>query len=186
MRNGICSGGIEVPGWGWGLVWFSGFWSFGSGDSLDWITGTRNHEGIYQSGTGSWRCGLGVVWRCSVVGDSVSAFELIAAPSKINRALQNLSLVIFSSIFALKIFAQNLNRYALMYCNRNANATKTNTASQSSRRCSNLNDEPYALRSNLTVLQKSAGRRASRDVTDVQPLSDIDVVSEVHRGVMKI
>lgn len=148
--------------------WESGFWSFGSGNALVWIVGTRNHEGMSQSGTWSWRCGLGGVWRCSVVGDPAFAFAVVAAPSKINRALQNLSLVIFSSIFALKIFAQNLNRYALTYCNRNASVTETNTVSQSSRRCSNLNDdEPYALRSNLTVLQNSVGRRASRGVIDV-------------------
>ena len=137
-----------------------GFGSFGSGNALDWIVGTRNHEGMSQSGTGSWRCGLGGVWRCSVVGDPAFAFAVVAAPSKINRALQ--SLVIFSSIFALKMFAPNLNRYALTYCNRNANATETNTVSQSSRRRSNLNDdEPYAVRSNLTVIQNSIASRCT-------------------------
>ena len=159
-----CSGVVAVRAPVAGEGWGSGVWSLGSGNALDWIVGTRNYEGMSQSGTGSWRCGLGGVWRCRVVvGDPVFAFAVVAAPSKINRALQNLSLVIFSSIFALKIFVPNLNRYALTYCNRNASVTETNTVSQSSLRRSNLlNGELYALRSNLTVLQNSVGRRASR------------------------
>ncbi len=68
------------------------------------------------------------MWSRSV-GDVtvVAVADLVAqssAPSSlrsvINRALQNLSLIIFSSLFVFKIFAHPLNRYALTYCNRNA------------------------------------------------------------------
>ena len=93
--------------------------------------------------------------------------------SVINSPLQILSLVIFRSTFALKIFAQDLNRYALMYCSRNAAVFETisreiDRLSSFSRRRSNLNDEPYALRNNLAVIQKL--------------VSNICVVSDVRRG----
>ena len=128
-----------------------------------------------------------------MVGDPAFAFAVVAAPSKINRALQNLSLVIFSSIFAFKIFAHPLNRYALTYCNRNATETKTvsrdvDRLSSSSRLRSNPKNEPYAFRSNLTVIQKFAEQKASDgdvgDVIDVHAVGNIYVVSGVRRGVI--
>lgn len=144
-----------------------------------------------------WNRGVGVMvmWSPGIVGDSVVAVADTAAHnsaqsssrrslrSVINRTLQNLSLVI-----VLKIFAPNLNRYALTYCNRNVPEMKT--VSQEIRlfsfscRRMNLNDELYALRSNQTVLQKSAGQRISRDVIDVQPVVNIYVVSDVCRSVI--
>ena len=114
----------------------------------------------------------------SVGGVTVAAVADTAAPSSfrvINRPLQilHLDLVIFlfRSTFVLKIFAQDLNRYALI----NAAVFETisreiDRLSSFSRRRNSLNDEFYALRvrSNLAVIQKL--------------ISKICVIYDVRRG----
>ena len=155
-------------------------------DSFDWISGSvlgiQTHGLISRSLI--WNRGVGVpvpvMVSRSVGGVTVAAVADTAAQSSapsslrsaINRQLQILSLVIFRSTFALKIFAQDLNRYALMYCSRNAAVFETisceiDRLSSFSRRRSSLNDEPYAL---IAVIQKL--------------VSKICVVSDVRRGVI--
>ena len=161
---------------------YPGLFLWDSGDSFDWIVGFGNHGVISQSAI--WNRGVGVpgMWSRSVGDVTVAAVTDTAAQSSapsslrsvINRTLQNLSLIIiifiiFSSLFAFKIFARPLNRYALTYCDHNATETKTvsryvDRLSSSSRICSNPKDKPYAFRSNLTVLQKSAEQIASLEM----------------------
>ena len=182
---------------------YPGLFLWDSGDSFGWVVGFGNHGVISQSAI--WNRGVGVpgMWSRSV-GDVTVAVAAVtdtaaqlSAPlslrAVINRTLQNLSLFIFSSLFTFKIFAHPLNRYALTYCNRNATETKTvsrdvDRLSSSSRLRSNPKNEPYAFRSNLTVIQKFAEQKASDgdvgDVIDVHAVGNIYVVSDVRRGVI--
>ena len=154
-------------------------------DSLGWISwsvlGIQTHGLISRSLIWNRVVGVPVMVSRSVGGVTVVAVADTAAQSSapsslrsvINRPIQILNLVIFRSTFALKIFAQDLNRYALMYCSRNAAVFETisreiDRLSSFSHRRSNLNDEPYALRNNLAVIQKL--------------VSKICVVSDVRRG----
>lgn len=168
-----------------------------SGYSFGWMVGFWNHGVISQSVIWNRGVGVPVIWSRSVGDVAVAVPCSTAAQSSlrsvINRTLQNLSLIIFSSLFAFKIFAHPLNRYALTYCNRNATETKTvsrdvDRLSSSSRLRSNPKNEPYAFRSNLTVIQKSAEQKASDgdvgDVIDVHAVGNIYVVSGVRRGVI--
>ena len=155
---------------------------------IRWIAGTmvtRTHGFLWSRGVGvpgMWSRSVGDVTVVVVVTVVVAPSSLRSA---INRALQFLSLVISSSLFALKIFAHPLNCYALMYYSCNVIVIETvSRLSSSSLRRSLLNYEPYAFRSNLTVLQNSAGQRISGDVIDVQPVGNINVVSDVRRGVI--
>ena len=176
---------------------YPGLFLWDSGDSFGWIVGVGNHGVISQSAI--WNRGVGVpgMWSRSVGDVTVAAVTDTAAQlsaplslrAVINRTLQNLSLIIFSSLFAFKIFAHPLNRYALTYCDHNATKTKTvsrdvDRLSSSIRLRSNPKDELYAFRSNLTVLQKFAEQIASGDVIDVHAVGNIYVVSDVRRGVI--
>ena len=172
-----------------------------SGYSFGWIVGFRKHGVISQSVIWNRGVGVPVIWSRSIGDVAVAVPCSTAAQSSassslrsvINRTLQNLSLFIFSSLFTFKIFAHPLNRYALTYCNRNATETKTvsrdvDRLSSSSRLRSNPKNEPYAFRSNLTVIQKFAEQKASDgdvgDVIDVHAVGNIYVVSGVRRGVI--
>ena len=131
-----------------------------------------------------WSCSVGDVAVAAVVDTAARSSVPSSLRAVINRTLQNLSLIIFSSLFAFKIFARPLNRYALTYCDHNATETKTisrdvDRLSSSSCLRSNPKNEPYAFRSNLTVLQKSAEQIASGDVIDVHAVGNIYVVSDV-------
>ena len=104
-----------------------------SGDSFGWIVGLQIHGVVVQSIIWNRGVGVPVMWSRSVgdvaVAVPCSTAAQSSAPSSlrsvINRTLQNLILIILSSLFAFKIFAHPLNRCALMYCNCNAIVTET-------------------------------------------------------------
>ena len=108
-------------------------WILDPGDPFVWIVGFGNHGVISQSaiwsrgvgGPGMWSRSVGDVTVAAVTDTAAQLSAPLSLRAVINRTLQNLSLIIFSSLFAFKIFARPLNRYALTYCNRNATETKT-------------------------------------------------------------